>query len=342
MLNGLQLLRCMGCLFVVQAHINHDHMVGFFSLDIFFLISGFVMALLVTRPNLTQDRFLKDRIVRVVTLHWPLTIAVFLLALLAPSLMNSTTADPVNLLKSLFYIPYYKENGVLTPILAVAWTLNYEVLFYAICALSFLFKIANRIAFVTAAMLLVYGLAHVFSGAGAWAEFYAGYYMLEFPAGMLIWALYQRYGKEQRLSKVGGLVAISALVFLLTFVDYHWNGVIDRLWLFAVPSILLVWLALIYEPHLGKGPLIRLGAMLGDASYCIYLTHIFVIEFLRKLMPRFIDGFSMDNLPGFMFAFVLSLVVGVLVDLYFYKPGVKVFGDWLRARRPLAMTVAKA
>lgn len=341
MLNGLQLLRCMGCLFVVQAHINRDHMLGFFSLDIFFLISGFVMALLVSKPGLSQDRFLKDRLTRVLALSWPLTLAVFGLALVAPSLMNSTTADPVNLLKSLFFIPYYKENGVITPILAVAWTLNYEILFYAFCTLSFLFKVAYRIPLVSLAMLSVYGLAHLFPGTGAASEFYAGYYMLEFPAGMLLWVLYQRHGQQQ-ISKQGGLFAMLGLIVLLTLVDIRWNGVIDRLWLFALPSMLLVWLALIYEPHVGKGPLVRLGVLIGDASYSIYMTHIFVIEFLHKLVPRVIPGFSLDNVPGILFGLTLSLVVGILIDLYFYKPAVRIIGDWLRARRPLAMTVAKA
>ena len=238
-LTGLQLLRCMGCLFVLQAHINRDHMVGFFSLDVFFLISGFVMALLITRPKQTQDRFIKDRIARVLPMIWPLTLAVFVLAMVTPSLMNSTTPNPVNLLKSLFFIPYYKENGVISPILPVAWTLNYEILFYGFCALSFLVRVPKRLAVVTAAMLAVYGVAHLFKGSGAAAEFYSSYYMLEFPAGMIIWALYQRYGQVS-LPKIPGLIAIIGLIVLMTYADARWNGVVDRLWLFAGPSMLQI------------------------------------------------------------------------------------------------------
>lgn len=342
-LKGLQLLRCVGCLFVLQAHINRDFMVGFFSLDIFFIISAFVMAMIITKPTQTQVGFMKGRIARVVPLYWSLTLLIFALALLVPSLLNSTTANPVNLFKSLFFIPYYKENGLIDPILAVAWTLNYEILFYIFCTLSFFLRSEQRIAFVSAGMLTVYAIAISQYGQGsAPADFYAQYFMLEFPVGMTIWVLFRKYGDRYSIQGAPAFAVIAGLLAFMVYADYYLKEQMYLVVLFTIPSALVVWLALFQDRYIGDGPLTRLAMLLGDASYSIYLTHVFVIEAVRKLMPRLIDGFVFETPVVMLLTALLCLVIGVLVDRWFDKPAVKGFGSWLKERRFLPPLMQKA
>jgi exopolysaccharide production protein ExoZ len=69
------------------------HTFGAFGVDIFFVLSDFVIALVLDNPQLSAQRFLADRIARIVPLYWVLTFGVFAGTLIAPSLFNSTTAN---------------------------------------------------------------------------------------------------------------------------------------------------------------------------------------------------------------------------------------------------------
>ncbi len=60
----------------------------------------------------------------------------FALAAIAPQWMTATRASAPDLLRSLLFIPFYKENGLIRPLLFVGWSLNYEMLFYLSIALG--------------------------------------------------------------------------------------------------------------------------------------------------------------------------------------------------------------
>ena len=62
------------------------------------------------------------------------TIGVFILAVAAPGLVKATSANFDELIKSLLFVPFAKENGLVQPTLFVGWTLNYEMMFYALFA----------------------------------------------------------------------------------------------------------------------------------------------------------------------------------------------------------------
>ena len=59
-----------------------------------------------------------------------------MLALKLPNLFNSTTADVYHLFVSLSFVGLGQSDGSIAPLLVVGWTLNYEIFFYAIVALS--------------------------------------------------------------------------------------------------------------------------------------------------------------------------------------------------------------
>ena len=111
--------------------------VGAAGVDLFFVISGFIMAMIVDRPGRFDGReFWVRRIARVAPAYWLITCFVFTLAAVAPSLFNSTTADIPALLTSLLFLAVDTGNGSTVPLLVVGWTLNYEVFFYAIVAVT--------------------------------------------------------------------------------------------------------------------------------------------------------------------------------------------------------------
>ena len=102
--------------------IQDGRVFGEFRVDVFFVLSGFVIAFALGSGTVGVRDFVVNRLVRIVPLYWLATLLVFFGALLRPDLFNSTTADVSELLKSLFFIPYRKESGHIFPMLFVGWT----------------------------------------------------------------------------------------------------------------------------------------------------------------------------------------------------------------------------
>ena len=127
---GLQVLRFVAALAVVLFHIgsglqiefgyqNNIFVFGAAGVDIFFVISGFIIAY-TTDATKGAWVFCRRRVVRIVPLYWTLTLGVAAVALARPDLLNSTVVNGETLLKSLFFIPFEKTNGMVQPV-ALPW-----------------------------------------------------------------------------------------------------------------------------------------------------------------------------------------------------------------------------
>ena len=132
----IQVLRFFAAFSVMMVHLP---IIGFgiWGVDIFFVISGFIM-MYVTENN--QKNFLIKRIIRIVPLYWILTLGVFSIAIFYPDLLNNTTANFEHLIKSLFFVPFDKNSSGHFPILFLGWTLNFEIIFYILFSISLFFQ----------------------------------------------------------------------------------------------------------------------------------------------------------------------------------------------------------
>src|SRR5947209_976295 len=125
-LHNIQYLRGIAALGVVAFHAaltaGVPFRMGAFGVDIFFVISGFLMVA-ITNVNSRQAPFLRDRIVRVVPLYWIATLVVYLAD-------RRYTSGPDQLVSSLMFIPrgHSADAPWFFPVLNVGWTLNYEML----------------------------------------------------------------------------------------------------------------------------------------------------------------------------------------------------------------------
>jgi exopolysaccharide production protein ExoZ len=112
---------------------------GRFGVHIFFVISGFVMALLfLQKPNWRS--FLWNRITRIYPIYWLYTLVVLTVAMIAPGAVNSSFDHQPSILKSLLLWP---EAGL--PWLAVGWSLIHEIYFYVV--MTFLLLIRANLTF---------------------------------------------------------------------------------------------------------------------------------------------------------------------------------------------------
>jgi peptidoglycan/LPS O-acetylase OafA/YrhL len=322
MLLNVQALRGLAAFLVVFVHLERLATLaglpagltvfGNCGVDIFFVISGLIMVVTTSGRKQTPLGFLRNRLTRIAPLYWAITLAVFAVALVAPSLLQATTADPAQLLKSLAFIPYARADGAMHPVVFVGWTLNYEMAFYVIFALGLL--LPGRLAGLALSIAILAAVAAV--GQIARPEGVLGFYtapiVLEFGAGMVLGALFVR----DRLPKGRGWAwpavgtGVAALVIMLAG-PWLWPQ-FDRAVMFGVPAVVIVASGLIAERAglvLNQGWIQTLGA----ASYSVYLTHFFCTQVVTKAAER-LAGFG----PVLMWALapvalVLVAIVGVFV-----------------------------
>jgi len=162
------------------------------GVDVFFVISGFVMVhssqRLYGRPG-ARRLFVLRRIVRVVPMYWLAT-----LALLAWSLRTHAPPwDGATIASSLAFMPYPSlgNHGAVIPFLVPGWTLNYEMLFYLVFALCLARSGVLTVARVAGVLLVAVVLGMVAAlplPLSAWANPIT----LEFVAGMAIALAYRR------------------------------------------------------------------------------------------------------------------------------------------------------
>jgi len=103
----------------------------------FFVLSGFII-FNAHRKDIFKPKnlstYIKKRLIRIYPTYWMIFLPVFLVAVLSPGLRNSVSRDPWTFLSSLLLMP---QDFIVTgkTALPVAWTLQYEMIFYLFFAL---------------------------------------------------------------------------------------------------------------------------------------------------------------------------------------------------------------
>ena len=248
---------------------------------VFFVISGFVMY--VTGRNLSASDFAWRRVARIVPLYWSVTLAVSALALLDPHVLQRTDLTTSYLVKSLLFVPYAnpRHGGELFPILVPGWTLNYEMAFYALFAMTLFAPARWRTWLISAAISasatlgLLYPQERMYS---IWG-FYTGTIVLLFAAGVVMGAAYIRVrdGKLDLHVPAWACAAAVILGFWMILADHaHFPA-----WQLG-GSVAIVGAVVAWEHQHGL-PRWRVPLLLGDASYSIYLVHLFAFGLIRAL-----------------------------------------------------------
>ncbi|MBA3837194.1 MAG: acyltransferase [Sphingomonas sp.] len=315
MLLNIQALRAVAALMVVLHHLAGSLarfgvpekllFSGASGVDIFFVISGFVMVHSTAHRPPTPMGFFTNRIVRVAPLYWLITIALASAVVVLPNMFRSVNVTPAGWLKSLAFIPYVNGDLGMTPILHVGWTLNYEMFFYAIFAVALALGGNNskRIAGIACgALIALVALGAVFRPENAIAGFYTDPILIEFGSGMLLAVLHKHLRNVGIATASVALVAAAAALAMKQYFvpDLHrvigWGG---------GPAGLIVAVALVFE---ARGMVARWGAvqLLGAASYALYLIHPLVLAAGTRLTA----GLASPSLAALVTS---AILVGVIV-----------------------------
>ncbi|QNG48486.1 acyltransferase family protein [Sphingobium yanoikuyae] len=319
-IKSIQYLRGVAALLVLVAH-TFEHQFarpplwltrfGPFGVIMFFVISGFIMVLISSERKFDAWAFIRRRIVRVVPLYWLTTIAIALIAIATPHLLRSTEFSVSHLLLSLLFVPHADPSGTLSPLLKPGWTLNYEIFFYAVFAVFAGFTAGLRVALVTSFFAILIVLGAWIGDSVAILHFYTRPIIGAFCIGMVVGLAtlrgYSLKGNGALLSAVG---LLSAACLVLAFsLELRGSLVTTASLAFGAAGLLLLGIALDE-----RVPTWQLGLLIGNASYSIYLTHMFAVAAIVAVVRRASHGFLLQWITP-----SAAIIFGVLIGITVYR-----------------------
>ncbi|AWA51425.1 acyltransferase [Klebsiella pneumoniae] len=307
-LNQIQWLRAIAAILVVITHftgkaysvklLDHEFSSGAIGVDIFFIISGFIMMYVSDLKKQYPIKFILNRFIRILPVHYFFLFILIIIFLIKPDVINSSVSKTY-VWESFLLVPALRNDAeYLNPVI---WTLCYEMMFYLIFCVSLNLKNLTTSAIATTLVIS----AIVFSG-----FFYKGdnIYIsaatdsisLEFCYGMLLYVFYKK----------GFLTFHWLLPLMLSIILYFVLKQFDfyRFIKLGIPS------ALIFISFLNmKNSKITFLNFLGKISYEIYICHIMVISASYLILFRLgvFNIFAYATLTS-----VLILISAYLINIF--------------------------
>jgi exopolysaccharide production protein ExoZ len=223
---------------------------GGFGVNFFFAISGYVICVVVSKPEFTLRGFVIKRVFRLYPMYW----AVMAIVALMIAAGNYRPEPLTHFLYSTLLLPQQHA-----PAYDLSWTLEREMVFYALAA-------------ITVPIAGIYGLAATLAAlafGGWWFENPWSFHLLsttqaDFLAGVLIFAA------NPILRRLGAIVPLAAGATLLWYSrshDFAFSVTLSMaLLLTGMVNLRLPWSRLPF----------RWAIAAGNASYSIYLLHYLV------------------------------------------------------------------
>lgn len=255
------------------------------GVDVFFIISGYVMSLLLEKhqhKSITASHFMKRRLLRVLPGWWLYLSLFVLLSLTLEGLPYSTDWNWQTLIKSALLIPHNNLNGSgFYPVLYVGWSLMFELFFYSVIFLFIALPI-KHLPFLIA--IVLFCLAIIFPDQNTLGH--SNFFFMEFLVGFLFRA---------RPEFLGALIIWSAFSILKLYGHFEAAR-------FALACTIFV---LAMNANITKESVLnRLLGPSGDYSYSIYLSHLIAIGLVHIALPP--SEQALKNVAAFFAVLLLT------------------------------------
>jgi exopolysaccharide production protein ExoZ len=335
-IDGLQICRAIAVLLVGWLHIDQVSRplqavtsnvmragnVGMFGVDIFFVISGFILGSTALRaasgePRVEASDFIARRILRIFPIYW--------IVILFP-LFRELRQHRLTGLKFLDY--WFLLPGFSYPkthlIIGLAWTLIFEMAFYYVMAIFMRFTLRHAVRNTIASLIVLVTVGMSLDIRRPLLNILMNPILLEFVLGGLSALAFQRFGRRRIVgivTLIAGLIVIGTVTIYTTYnVALEQNvlagiGILPRVGTWGIGAWLLVSGVVFWGPEVRSRPGKILVAV-GNGSYSIYLTSVISIE----LISRIILKASAKSVTGGAIAVreVIAIVCLVTVGMLFY------------------------
>ncbi len=301
------------------------------GVDIFFVISGFVMTLSsapLRHASHPARTFLARRLERLVPLYWIASAVTIVLALYGPAISRGPLGTAWHVAASFLFLASSTHGKVNDPVLFVGWSLNFEMAFYFLFAVALAFR-ASLLKTVVPILLVVAAMSYLPQrGMPLVVKFYEDPMLLDFAGGILL-ALSVTHLRRMRWP-FSVLLLVAGWTLLLGgswMIHWYWR---PELW--GAAGMAIVAAAVALEGRWGaRTP--RWLQELGDASYSIYLVHAIILPHLGVLLAKWgrNDGTAVAVCIATLL--VASAVCGVLVYRLVERP---IMG-WFKGKRKTAV-----
>jgi exopolysaccharide production protein ExoZ len=342
-LGAIQVLRALAALGVVVYHMQGElaHRgfddpfpslaIGAFGVDLFFVISGFIMvyssARSFARPGAGR-RFLAKRIVRIAPLYWIFTSLSAVIAVLLARYPGHADYSFKHILASYLFIPAPRpEDGAMLPTLPTGWTLNYEMFFYVCFAVALQWSRPIAVAAVGLAlttMVIVGALAALPEP----VAFLANSMTIEFCLGMLLAQLFLAGWRLPLWARLV-LIALGAAYAMLGAAHGETSPIRGIAW--GVPAAAIVGAAALANAS-PRGLAARALETLGDASYSLYLVHTALFVAIYVVLARFADPHALSSIAYAFGVVTASIGSALALHAWVERPMTRFLNGALDAR----------
>ncbi|MEZ2585135.1 acyltransferase family protein [Kluyvera intermedia] len=300
---------------------------GAFGVDLFFMISGFIIALS-TQNVPSKTVFAIRRFFRI----YPAFFVVFVIGVITVYRFDPSE----NLLRGFFFIHRDYSNaspGFGYNVLGPAWTLTYEIYFYTLFAVAMAIShkyrtiIASTFLIAPVIILQLYfdGAISINGDAAAnvptenyafgLLKFISSPMLVEFIVGMFFYELYRNISIKVSRS-IATFVLITSIGFFVTnYLSGNFNGFgMEKA---GTISAILLFGFLFYDKNVGFGEN-RLLGFLADVSFSIYISHYLFINLMNFYKPEFFGNtYGLGRLSMML---TITMIAGTLLHFYVERP----------------------
>ncbi len=325
MVLSIQYLRGVAAILVVISHIAWKniqmggttmhwwHEAGTFGVDIFFIISGYIMVFITKdmhqKPNSVKT-FLKNRFVRIVPLYWFYTLVALAIFIMMPERVNSAGGG-TDILKSFFLLPLKSSENYLV---GVGWTLHYEFLFYILFSFALLFnRRVGIIAVETIIISLLFGSIFI-SMDGLNYIFYTflNDIFIEFALGIVLYFILLKF---KEINKNISILSIIIGIYLFYYL-HTGNSITGIHHIDTGTSAFLICFGVVSLENFWRKREFKLLTTIGNASYSIYLLHPFILVAVLIFSDKFLNINSNNEMLLIIIMFIVSIISGYLSYLF--------------------------
>ena len=306
--------------------------IGYIGQDIFFVITGFLIAYVSTQYHGAEEGvlFLQRRFFRVNILYYIASILCF--SCQAAHSLYTSNALPrptgwvwTGIADTILVVPTGAELSEYHPLLEPGWALAFDWLFYVLFFITVVIKVKRKLPVLIGLIVLLAIAGYFIKPTDLRLGFVMNPILGEFLLGIVACQLYRRLHKIHP-AILAGLVL--AGIGWYSFLVFYGSGYISnphyilggseslrRLGRWGLPAGCIVWGCAMLEKQ-GKLPRLwnnSLGRRIGDASYSITLTGMGVLGLFGLLYAK--TGLKLSPNIGIL----VQLVVAVIVGMVFYR-----------------------